>query len=336
MSDVVFTVASDSSQAQRDFAKLEGSIKNIEKAVSSATSSFSNLTKFASVALAALPLAAIGGYALKAAMSFETLEARLETATGSANAAVSAFTAVQKIATKTPYSVQQLTSAYSDLVNSGSKLLVSQSSVEEGLISIANAAAAVGGGEEQFKSITIGISRMAAEGRVTAERLNQLSDAGVPLTRVADALGISMSQMRIESEKGTFAFDKFYKAFTKVANSKEGFGGAAERQVNTLKGALSNLRDALDIVSDKAVRQSGLSNSLGSFVSDLTNSILKLSDNIGIRIRIILNNFEILKYKASSLFSTMVSYVEPYVQKIQKFIESLDFGKIISIPSLSI
>ena len=126
---VQIQVRSDSRQAQVDLKRLEASLNSVQASAASINRSISGLATATKVAFAALPIAAIGTAALRTAASFETLNARLVTATGSTQSAVSAFVAVQKIVTKTPYSVKTLTDAYARLATTGSKVFSSQAQI---------------------------------------------------------------------------------------------------------------------------------------------------------------------------------------------------------------
>jgi len=277
---VQIQVRSDSSQAQVDLKKLESSLKSVQTSAESINKSISGLATATKVAFAALPIAAIGTAAIRTAASFETLNARLVTATGSTTRAVQAFSAVQKIVAATPYSVRALTDAYARLATTGSRAFASQAQIERGIQNISDAVAAVGGGDVELNRVAVAFERMASEGRLTAERLNQITDAGIPLTKIADAMGISMGALRKESEKGNLTFEKFYKAFQSVAEAADGFGGAASRQVNTLNGAFSNLGDAIAITQDKMIRQSGVSKILVKGIQSITQSFLNFADGL--------------------------------------------------------
>ena len=336
MSDLRFSVTSDSTQAQRDLANLDKSVRNIEKVTNDASQSFSRLSTTISVAAATVPILMMGKAAIKTASDFETMEARLLTVTGSMDKTTSAFASVQRQAAQGPYGIKELTKTYADLAATGADALKSQRQIETAMLAISNAVAAVGGGDLELRSVTTGLSRMATEGRVTAERLNQLTEAGIPLTRVANKLGISMSQLRMEAEKGSFAFDEFYSAFLNVANAADGFGGAAERQVKTLKGAIANFGDALDILSDETFRKSGITGAMANIVSNLTERLIKMSSGVGVILRTALNHIEHFKFKFASAFFYIQSRIEPVVNTVLAFLKKMNLSSINVDPLLRV
>ena len=306
---VQIQVRSDSRQAQVDLKRLEASLNSVQTSAASINRSISGLATATKVAFAALPIAALGTAALRTAASFETLNARLVTATGSTQKAASAFIAVQKIVTKTPFSVKSLTDAYARLATTGSRVFRSQAQIERGIQNIADAVSAVGGGNVELRRVASAFERMASEGRITAERLNQITDAGIPLTKIAKSLGLTMEELRSESEKGTLTFARLYKAFQNVAEAADGFGGAAARQVNTLNGAFSNLGDAFDILADRSLRQSGLSKIFIRSIIDMTDSINNFSKGIELDIATAIFEITYFYVRARKLFKDIGSVI---------------------------
>lgn len=329
---VQIQVRSDSSQAQVDLKKLESSLKSVQTSAESINKSISGLATATKVAFAALPIAAIGTAAIRTAASFETLNARLVTATGSTTRAVQAFSAVQKIVAATPYSVRALTDAYARLATTGNRAFASQAQIERGIQNISDAVAAVGGGDVELNRVAVAFERMASEGRLTAERLNQITDAGIPLTKIADAMGMSMGELRKESEKGNLTFEKFYKAFQNVAEAAEGFGGAASRQVNTLNGAFSNLGDAIAITQDKMVRQSGVSKILVKGIQSITQSFLNFADGLEFSVAKGLFNIALFYDNARLILLDIGKLFNEYAGKAISFLPdiSIDTDAIIS------
>jgi len=270
---VQIQVRSDSSQAQADLKKLEGSLKAVQSSTESINRSIVSFSNIAKTAFAAIPLAIVGNNAVKTAASFEVLEQRLLTVTKSSIATAAAMGAVAKIVAKTPFSIRSLTDAYARLATTGNSLFKSQSQIERGIKNIADAVAAVGGSDQELFRVAVAFERMSSEGRITAERLNQITDAGIPLTKIADQLGISMAELRDQSEKGTLTFNKFYKAFQQISESSDGFLGAAERQVNTLNGAMRNLNDAFDLLYDRLINGSGIGRILIAVINSTEKAI---------------------------------------------------------------
>lgn len=251
-------VTSDSRQARADLVKVEQSLQSVENTADRMGSTVRNSMGAIGGAIALAPIILAGKAAINMASVFETLDARLVTVTGSTQKAAEAFGTIKKLIVETPFAVKALADGYARLAATGNAAFKSSKGIEEGVRAISDAVAAIGGGDYEFKGVSIAFERMSTEGRITAERLNQLADAGIPLTKIADKLGMSMAELRLESEKGSFSFERFYKAFLAVAKASDGFAGAAARQNDTIKGSISNFNDSIELAADKLIRLSGL------------------------------------------------------------------------------
>jgi tape measure domain-containing protein len=271
---VQIRVTSDSRQAQADLRRLEGSLESVQQNTERINKSIGRAGTLIKSAFIALPILAVGSAAVKAAADFERLNVRLGIVTGSLERAGKAFNAVQKIVAKTPFDVRTLTDAYARLASSGNDILKTQRDLERALQNISDAVAAVGGGSQELTQVAEAFEKMAGEGRITARRLEQITSAGIPLIKISERLGLTVEELRAEVEKGNFTFARFYKGFQAVAEAADGFGGAAEKQVRTLNGALSILGDNLTVLADRSLRQSGI-------LKDLTRVILAVADAVG-------------------------------------------------------
>jgi tape measure domain-containing protein len=89
--------------------------------------------------------------------------------------------------------------------------------------------------------------RIASQGRVTGQELMSLAQMGVPLATLADALGMSVSEMRDMTSAGEFTADMFLE----MAGNVEMFQGAAQAMGTTTRGAFANVRTALRVLGDK-------------------------------------------------------------------------------------
>lgn len=299
-----------------------------------------SLAKALTTTLSTLFVAGTGASALKIASQFEVLNARLETITGSTVEAQQAFSKLEEFVKSTPYSLGALTDAYARLTATGNALFKTQSDVLGAIDALADSVAAVGGSSYNFTQVAIAFERMASEGRLTAERLNQITDAGIPLTRIAEKLGFSMAELRAESEAGTLSFNKFYKAFVLVAKGADGFGGAAARQADTLAGATSNLGDSIAMVADRMLRTSGITDRLVTKLQATEKAVNSFGEGIDTTIAVRLFAFDLfvikLRYSldkaervisnfSSKVFNLLDINLDPITDKFKSFFK--DFGQ---------
>lgn len=91
--------------------------------------------------------------------------------------------------------------------------------------------------------------RAAAQGKITGEELNRLTDMNIPLTQLADAMGLSVSELRDMASSGELTADKFFEGIAAV----EMFEGAAKAAGDTTRGAFSNVRTALALLGEKLI-----------------------------------------------------------------------------------
>lgn len=188
-----------------------------------------------------LGTALIGGMALSRLVSgvidatseFQRLKASLVTVTGSAEAADAAFETIEDFATNTPYQLTEVVDSFIKLKAMGLDPSM------EALRSYGNTASAMG------KSLNQMIEAVADAATGEFERLKEF--------------GIKASQQK---NKVTFTFQGIKTTVGKNAQEitayleKLGnvqFAGGMDRQMDTLGGAISNLKDA----SDKALRSLG-------------------------------------------------------------------------------
>lgn len=89
--------------------------------------------------------------------------------------------------------------------------------------------------------------RVAAQGKVTGQELNRLTDMNIPLTQLADAMGVTVAELREMTSAGEVTADTFFEGIAGV----EMFEGAAKAAGDTTRGAFSNVRTALALLGDK-------------------------------------------------------------------------------------
>lgn len=143
----------------------------------------------------------------------------------------------------TPFALNEGANAMTKLVSAG----ISLKNVPTYFKDIVDAAAFSQSPIEDVADIFV---KIQSEGKVTSERLNQLTARGIPaFTLLASAIGISGDQLRVMLKTGSLDSDTFFQAWHKGA---QGFGkdnivmaGAAQSMGDTTRGALSNAATAL-------------------------------------------------------------------------------------------
>ena len=261
----------------------------------------------------------LGSSMLRTAQTFESLRTRLNVATGSLNKAQRAFSDIQTFAAQTKFSVDALTDSYARLANTGSGLLQTNGDILNGLEAIANAVTAVGGGDYEIQRVAEAFARMAAEGRVTYERLEPLTTAGISLQKVAAAAGKSWSQWSDKMAQGNLTFEEVFVAFNKLAMSTQGFGGIARKQTNSLSGAFSNLGDSIKGFQDAVINSTGLKDIIISVTNAITSSINLLTRYVRNDLTVAITQFKLFVLQLQIGFLRSKNIIQDFQKTVTKF-----------------
>lgn len=166
---------------------------------------------------------------------FEILQKRLEALTGSAEEGERAFAWIQDFARNTPFQLDEVTDAFVRAKAFG------LDPMDGTLQAIADQASKTGGGMEALNGIVTALGQAYSKGKVQAEEMLQLIERGVPAwDLLSEATGRSVAElqkMTTQGELGRKEIELLIKALG------ESSAGAAQDQMSTLTGLVSNLRD---------------------------------------------------------------------------------------------
>lgn len=158
---------------------------------------------------------------------------------GSARKAKQMMNDLTTFAAKTPFDVQGVMSASKKMLAYG----FSAKKIIPMLTAVGDASAGLGLGTEGMDRLTVALGQMNAKGKVSAEEMRQLAEAGVPAWELlAKAIGKSIPEAMKLAEKGAIDSDTGISAI--VEGMKKKFGGLMDKQSKTAAGAASNLKDA--------------------------------------------------------------------------------------------
>ena len=216
----------------------------------------------ATAAISALATGAVAAAIVNTTARFQDLQTTLGTVFGSAQKGAKAFDAIEKIATKTQFGVEDLSTTFIKLAGAGIQ------PTEKLIRTFTDAAAVTTDQVGTLQAITDLFSRTTAGG-LGLEELNRLADRGVPaFTILQEKLGLS----RLEISE----FGKTAKGARTILDAlsegiEERFGGATENRLKNLSVAMSNFSIAI----------SSTANSIGSqFNTQLTGMINTITDAI--------------------------------------------------------
>lgn len=218
------------------------------------------------VALGALGLASV-----KAAGQMEQTRIAFTTLLKDGEKAKSFLSELEKFAASTPFELPGVLDASKRLLAFG----FSAEQVIPILTAVGDSAAALGIGEEGIQRLTLAIGQMQAKGKVSAEEIKQLAEAGVPAWEMlANKIGTDIPTAMDKASKGQISAAEGIQAIISGMNSR--FGGMMEQQSQTINGIMSNIQDSVTqsmvVIGDKIIeafdiksKLKGAQDALGEF-----------------------------------------------------------------------
>jgi tape measure domain-containing protein len=197
------------------------------------------------VAQAATKLAELGGAALMVGIKFDAMKEQAMIAftnlLGSAQKAKTFMDELAAFAAKTPFEFKELTGAAQRLMAMG----FASRDVIPMLTAVGNAVSAMGGSAAMVDRVTTALVQMKAKGKVSAQEMMQLAEAGIPAWEIlAKKIGVSIPEAMKLGEKGAISASVAIEGLIEGMNNK--FGGMMEAQSQSFNGLMSTLRDLTD------------------------------------------------------------------------------------------
>ncbi len=236
---LLIRVQSDQAEtAKKRLNELGFAAKTAETATGGLTAAWKGLSAILAGG-AGLATALAGLNKLKdVAKQFESLEAQLKTATGSAENAKAAFVAIQDFAKQTPYDLAQSTDAFIKLVNLGLE------PSERALRSYGDTASAMG---RQLSEMVNAVSR------ATTGEFEPLKSFGIKARQEAEGLAFTFRGVTETVGNSAGEIEQYF-----IRLGEKNFAGAMSERMATLEGKLSNLGDAWDFLF-ATIAKSGVS-----------------------------------------------------------------------------
>lgn len=186
---------------------------------------------------------AAGILGVKTAAANENAAIAFETMLGSGEKAQKFLQELRDFAKATPFEFPELQRAASSLVSIG----VEAKDVIPIMTTLGDVTAGMGTGSEGIRRATVALQQMNAAQRITAEDLNQLRDAGIPVyDLLAAATGKTKQQIAAMVQGGKLGkkeLDQLMEALKTGGGGLERFTGLMEKQSHSLIGLWSTLKD---------------------------------------------------------------------------------------------
>lgn len=104
------------------------------------------------------------------------------------------------------------------------------------------------GDAQKMESLTLAFSQATSAGKLQGQDLLQMINAGFnPLQEIAAKTGKTIAEVKDEMSNGAISADILRQAFADAAGAGGKFDGMLDKQSKTLKGAKSNLDDAIEM-----------------------------------------------------------------------------------------
>ena len=122
------------------------------------------------------------------------------------------------------------------------------------LTAAGDAVAALGLGTEAVQRVVYALGQMRAAGRVTGQDMMQLSAMGIPAWKMlADSMQLTVAETKKMAEQGAIDAETAIKAIT-TAIETGNMGGMMAAQARTFNGAVSTIKDTIQIVVSQAFK----------------------------------------------------------------------------------
>lgn len=246
---------------------FDSAIGNVKQTMLEASGSAGQLASRVGGAVTALVSMAAVAQGLRsvfeATVEFERLNAALVTVTGSEAKAEEAFSRLSQFTARTPFQINQVTDAFIKLENQG------LNSSERAMTSYGDTASAMGKDLDQM---------IEAVADAAVGEFERLKEFGIKASSEGNKVAFTFKGQTTKIKKDAAEIEEFL-----IKLGEENFAGGMARQMDTLGGKVSNLKDAMFTFA-VSVGQAGLSKALQELLGELigvTNNSESLAKLIG-------------------------------------------------------
>lgn len=248
----------DGQQYKAELDRLANKTQQLGKSGKRTAADISHLNgvlKLGSGLLAAFSLTELATSFIQITAESQKMAASLETVLGSADKAQQAMDYLQAFATRTPYQLEQVTSAYIKLNAFGLE------ASERAMVSYGDTASAMGRDLDQM------IEAVADAATGEFERLKEF---GIKSKNQGDTISFTFKGITTSVANNSAAIQEYL-----MALGENNFAGAMEKQMGTLGGAISNMKDSYSRMV-LAMSEAGAD----ALLQDLVRGISELMDTI--------------------------------------------------------
>lgn len=206
----------------------------------------------------------------RVAGDFERARVQLNSLFGDAEKGADAFAWVKQFAKDTPFELQDVLTAFQTLKNFG------LDPMGGAMQAVADQASLFGGTQVQLQGISLALGQAWARQKLQGQDILQLINQGVPVWELLSKVtGENVAELNRMSEAGELGQDVIRKLIEAMG---EAAGGAAQAQMKTFTGQVSNLKDTWSQFLDE-VAQSGALDEMKSALDEILNTTGDMAGN---------------------------------------------------------
>ena len=275
-------------KVEKDLEKLDKQAAKSEKGMDRFSASLGKIgsqLKSAGLAMTVgltVPLTLLGKEMISQVGSVEQFRISLDTMLGSAEAGAAALNELQQFAARTPFELP-------GVVEGATRLLAMNIEVDKLLPTLKSLGDVAAGTGQDLDRLVLNFGQVATQGKLTGRELRDFAILGVPLIdELATVMGVAKEEIQGMVSEGVVGFDDVEQAFTNMTSEGGKFFDLMEKQSQSLKGILSNIRDNFIRVSLSVLGLSTEAENFGDIIEggvfdllkDAANAVLEGMDDL--------------------------------------------------------
>ena len=230
--------SSDAAHINREIAGIGDQAANVGASIESA---FKKAGAAVGLAFSLDQIKSFAGEVLNVRGNMESLQTSFTILLGSAQKGNELFEQLREFGATTPLELPDLAKNAQTLLGFG----IQAKDVMGILKDIGNISM---GDAQKMESLTLAFSQATSAGKLQGQDLLQMINAGFnPLNEMVKITGKSMGELKDEMSKGQISAEMLRQAYAHAAGEGGQFNGMLDKQSKTLKGAKSNLDDAIEM-----------------------------------------------------------------------------------------
>ena len=252
--------------SKKGLTKLNGDIRRVKGNFKRNFGEIAGMVRNAALAITGTLVAGVG-VLIKKGAEMETLRTGFISIAGGANKAAAIVAELNDFAAKTPFQLEEISSAARKLLATGSK----RSELTKELKFLGDVAASSGNSIDDIAAI---FTKVRAKGKVELENLNQLAERNIP---IFDELRKVTGDANMEFGAGAVSVEEFSQALRGMAEEGGIAAGAMENLSETVEGRITTLMDNLGQELAGFAERSGISDAFGAVLKDATEALQGIS-----------------------------------------------------------